>query len=715
MAEFIVEQGGKKYRIEAPDPKSAAAAFKKFQAGQNAAPEPAAKEPGTLTERAEVLANERGEVGLGGLARNQALFGFEDLGRGLVEGVKEMGRGGSFKEGLQVGRKAQDILEQRAREKHGKAALAAEIGGGVATIPLGLGIRGAATLARGVPWLAKGLKGTGSFFTGRTKTAPTRMRRAAHAGATGTAAGAAAGLGNAPISPDASRTQQVMEHLGAAGGGAIVGGLTGGATSLGIDAIGSGVRTAKNVFTGNTAPGRAMARLEQTPREQAARLINQRAAEDGMTPDQLIAKSFRRGDGSLLEAGGPNLQGLAKGAQQIPGEGKATFNKFLTRGRMKQAREIEDKMKAALGDPAQFNQRMTAINQSKKALGDSLYTGAFQSFKQDMSRGSPNYVYRGLMQLDNELARLQNTAAGRPLTDIKKFRSFLRRDVTGNLKNELEEAHQIKIALENEIAKYTGDDSLSNVGRAQAIQIKNKIVDILDKNPAYKVARETFADHSSLQRAGKLGQDFLNMSEDELADQLARMGTAEKTEFKVGVVKSISDMMRESPDTHDLAKKIFGSASKRAKLRQAFDSDTEFRKFQSAVTRMAHESQAYNRVLTNSATSANLNEMAPDRGIIQMFSQLGDVAITPERGTPRILAQYLARIGGLDPDTASEIAAIMTSKDQKIVSDILKDPGVLRSMRPGNPKYTPKGPTQAIASQAAARAMTPATLLQGQY
>jgi hypothetical protein len=78
---------------------------------------------------------------------------------------------------------------------------------------------------------------------------------------------------------------------------------------------------------------------------------------------------------------------------------------------------------------------------------------------------------------------------------------------------------------------------------------------------------------------------------------------------RVGLSRGLQDMVEGTPDAAgDVVRKIFGTKAKRAAIRSVFNSDSEFRKFESELAKIAKETESFRYVRTGSKTSRALTE-----------------------------------------------------------------------------------------------------------
>lgn len=153
------------------------------------------------------------------------------------------------------------------------------------------------------------------------------------------------------------------------------------------------------------------------------------------------------------------------------------------------------------------------------------------------------------------------------------------------------------------------DDQIETLWRSGAkrragdlIKIKNSILkDIDDQNPAYKKAREIWAGESALIDATEKGKNILREDVDYLDDLVAAMSESEKEMFRLGAMKAIREKLMLAREGTNSVNRI-ASELNLDRMRRAFPTDEAFREFKKDLQ---FEASIFDtsRVLHNSMTA----------------------------------------------------------------------------------------------------------------
>lgn len=582
-----------------------------------------------------------GEAGAGELFGNSFVLGLQDKVAGLAEGAANLFRGDGFGEGYEVGKRAQEIIEERARQRSGGLGTAAEIGGSVASGVLAKAPAAASTVGR----LLQASKEAGTL-------------------------GLAQGFGD-------SEADTV--------GGMIGDTLKGGATSAGLGAGLTGVlEVGRGLIKGGRAVTRGLGSVMDDDQSRAARKVYQSLLDDGMSPEQAAARMAKR-DTALINVGDENTLGLGRAASAKPGEGRTTLNRALDaqqRASGGKVVEAADDALGAGGGPS-FNQRLSDMIETKAATGDQQYGAAFaKNFEQghslvfdDLAKRVPGEAVKNAMRIAQ--------AEGRPFGQQLVASIDEAGNVTFRRTPSLQEWHYIQRGLRSAMdnAYRTG---VGEVGTAYRGLHRQLLRAMDEASPLYKAARKEYATQSQLVEALERGREILNPSStrnvDALISDFAGMSAAEREMMRVGLARQLQDMIEATPDTAgDMVRKIFGTPAKRSAIRAVFDNASDFRKFEAAMGRIAKESKAFRYVRTGSRTSFVDAEKQGAGIVADAAADVltgGGVTGTAFRGAAKILKD----MGGMDQGVAAQVAKLLVERDPDVVRQALM-PSVKRGGR----------------------------------
>ena len=581
-----------------------------------------------------------------------ASFGLNDELYGAISGLT----GGNYQSAVEDMRGRQNQYEDDNPVK----SLVAGLTGGLAT-GIGGGVKAAGT-ALGKRAVAA-YQGTNAMG-----------RLLANIG-TGAATGALAGAGNA----------EKGERLAGAGGGAIVGGATGGL----VQPIAYGAQKVADVVM---PPVRWTAdRLRMGPERQFTRKLAQALERGGLSPERAAARLRQLGPNSMI-ADVDGARDLAEAFALQPGKSKQA----ATLGVMQRAKAQADRVSKSLLDSIDvddigFHQQIKGIHANMREIGkgyaplmdtaeipitqklERLLEGpdtkaalanAYRIAKQDYANGETDFVVQKFFKIDKEGSVTLNSS--RELSD--KMDSLLDAGDDGNstayqkllsasqeltqhqkatgdasLKATLEEPaivsegtrptlrvwDYVKRGFDEDIAAGTDPTTgkLTPAARRELVS-KKILLDAIDETgesgAQYSALRKAYSDEGSLQSALNLGRGYANQHADVTLDHLSDMSAPEQAMFRTGAARAARDAIMSAPDTGDAYKRVFGNKLKRERLRAVFPDEKSFMKFVRTVEREATFSQTKAALTGNSRTAARealKDDLGIDPSIIMDIAQ----------------------------------------------------------------------------------------------
>lgn len=615
---------------------------------------PADKSEEAIERAAVQLANQQeqsfGKSGTGELFGSGFTLGLKDKVAGLAGGVSALANtwfgvdgspltGRDFTTGYKIARRAQEIIEERARARSGTAGTIAELGGTVAT---------------GV--LAK------------APAAATVVGRVLQGGKEAAALGAYQGLGD-------SESESLAGVAGDVAQSALISGAAGGALTGAVEA-------GRGLIGAARAAGRGARQLADDEATRAAQKVYDNLIADGLTPEQAMARMSKR-DTALINVGDENTLGLARAASAKPGEGRTTINRALDAQQKASPGKVLDAVTGALGGgDKSFNSRITDMVTTRSNLARSQYGAAFKKNFDAAAEGAETALESLLPRVPSEavknaqkIAQTEGRAFGKQLVasidDASGEVSFRRAP-------SLEEWHYIQRGLRSatDSAYRSG---VGEVGTAYKALHRQILVEMDKASPIYKSARAKYADESSLINALQRGREILDkgtrQNADALVDELKSLSVAEKDMVKIGLARQIQDMIEDTPDeAGNMVKKIFGTQAKRNAIRAVFDTNTAFRKFEVEMGRLAKEGKAYRFVRTGSRTSFVDAEKKGASSLAEAATSAIDVTSGGPGSIVRLVGKMLRDMGEMDVGAAREVAKLLVEKDPEVVRRALAKP-----------------------------------------
>lgn len=586
-----------------------------------------------LADQMEALG---GEAGAGELFGSGFTLGLKDKVSGLAGGVVSAVKGEGFGKGYEVNRRAQEIVEERARERTGALGTVAEIAGSV-----GSGVLAHAPQAVGA--------------VGRT------LQAAREAGTLGIAHG----LGDSE-----------SDSVAGMAGDAIVGGL-GGAAAGGV--ISGGLEIGRGAVKAGGTFMRGLNSVLDDKSGRAAKKVLDAVIADGASADQVVARMGTRNT-ALINTADENVLGLARAASAKPGPGRTIINKALDA----QQRQSPGKIMAAVDDvlgggDVPLNKRVADMVTTRSNLGKGAYERAFEkNFEKghsmvfdDLAKRVPADAVRNAQRIAQAEGRDFGEQLIASIDDVG--------GVTFRRAPSLREWHYIQRGLRSaKDAAYR--NGVGEVGTAYNDLHKSLLQAMDEASPLYSKARKQYAAQSDMIDAIQRGREILSpqttKNVDALTDELATLSKAEKDMVRIGLARQIKDMVEATPAAAgDMVKKFFGTKAKRDAMRAVFDSDSAFRKFEAEMGRVAKETNAFRFVRTGSRTSFVDAEKADASILADAASGAADVASGGIAGASmRAVTKILRDLGGMDKEVAGEVAKLLVERDPDAVMAALTTP-----------------------------------------
>ena len=597
----------------------------------------AAQQNDPVRQRATELADRieaRGEMGAGGLFRNSFSLGLNDKITGLLEGTASMIRGDGFGPGYRAGSMAEQIVEDRARQRSGAMGTAAEISGALAS----------GTLAR-------------------APAAASAFGRILQAGKEAGTLGLIAGAG------DSEQTS-----IGGVAQDAAMGGLVGGGLGMGLTGA---LEVGRPVVRGARAAYNSLRNMADDTGQRAANRVVSNLAADDLTPGKAAARMQTRGQ-SLLDVSGENTMGLGRSAAARPGPGRTTMNRALDAGQATRPDRAMDAVQSGLGGSDEaFNMRAMRMAKERGARATQVYERSF----------AQNYGPKHSMKFDRLAERvppeaLRNAqriakAEGRPFGEqlvaaIDENAGTVQFRRTPSLR----EWHYIQRGL-RAATDRAYREGVGEVGTAFR-NLHREVLDAMDDaNPLYKMARRSYAEESQMMDALQRGREMMRPGTlnnlDQLADDFGRMSAPEKEMMRLGLSRAMQDAIESTPSTAgDVVNKLMGTPQKRKAIRTLFDSDSAFRSFEIKMRRLSKEAANFKNIRTGSRTSFVDAEKEASGNLTEFAEGLVDIGRGGYMSTAmRGLSRMLGNLGQMDEQTAAQVARILTSQDPAFVRQAL--------------------------------------------
>jgi hypothetical protein len=448
---------------------------------------------------------------LGSAARGVArgvTFGFADELAGVAGGVGSLVSGDGFGPGYERFRDAARQQNRLDDQTNPLSAIAGQVVGGVATLPLNL--------------VGRAAQGAGALA---------QVGNAALRGATsGAAGGALAGLGEGEGG--------LENRLGSAATGAAVGGVLGGALGAGVN-VGAGVAGRVLDATGLRNAGLA-----------ADRQVVRALSRDGVDIRALTAPPVGHAadDLALVDRGGANLRNLGAVAANTPGAAQEAADRFVQARRGARPDRIAGAVDDTLGGGGgtRVLDDMDALRSMRTAEARPLYDAAFAAQAPDTPQIQQIMNLPIVQQAMRESLDLQSMAARGGDFQPSQMQML------DAAKRGLDE--RINATLDTVTGRVIQGRGAENIALTE---VRDALVRELDAVPEYAAARAAWAGPTQTMDAMRVGQGALRLNPDALTDQVRRIGTPGNMDAaRVGLGRAITDQTRDPANAISAARRL---------------------------------------------------------------------------------------------------------------------------------------------------------------
>jgi len=423
--------------------------------------------------------------------------------------------------------------------------------------------------------------------------------------------------------------------------------------------------------------------------DQSRAMIREALGSDAGGVDEAIKMILEKsGKPYTLADIGPNSRAYLDAVNQLPGPGKQVAKTFLEDRDKGLLKRLTTDMQVAFGGKAAYFDEFNALKDARSVIGGKLYGAALPrpveittEFTELLQRPSMKLAYdravnlaqeQGIklpkVQIDSQSGKLV-TDKGLPVTNIDT--TFM---------------HYMKMGLDDLI--YTGKSPTSGMGNTQLGSIKQTrgaFIDLLDNsNPAYKRARNYWANDTAVMDAMNEGRSIFSKKPadlDALLNDVKTMSKSEKDALRLGTMQSLLDRLGGAQTSDTMVSAVGNPAMDILKnpknvriIRATFDSDeagkNAYNKFMSNLMSEVEMKTTSKVVLQGSQTAGRTEAIKA----IKEGAQRELPVMTGAQFIMRALQRDFADMGDQQlKATASEIARVLTTSDPTKLQKIAKE------------------------------------------
>lgn len=459
-----------------------------------------------------------------------------------------------------------------------------------------------------------------------------------------------------------------------------------------LDAVPGGVTTgalfgvaAKPVAQGLSKLAGGAADMVRKPSSIAIRKLAEYLEKDGLTGERLRARLQNLGPRAMLtDAGGSNVQALAKAAAAQPGKTRrAAETRLGIRARGSQQRLLES-FRQGLGQKRYFDTEDELLD-NLRTQSNEFYEQAYNAVR-NQRIGSP------------EITEILDTPAGKKALRVARNKLVndraifpQQRDAIDSAIKSLDDRTNLFPLRALDYVKRGLDDQIGlaiNAGKKDEARILTNLkndfvskVDKLDETGAYATARSIWSDDKSALDALELGRKSLNSAPDVIRRQIEKLpNEAAKEAYRAGAMEGIrSAVSRKAPGQN--AANMFASSEARGRFRALFPDNKSYVDAMRAITREARFGQTKNASGLGGSPTAPLMATQRDMQIDPNAAAalIGDAMKGRATG---LIGQLVAKLKKPDPDIDDELAKRLFSNNAEVNQDTINK--IVQIMRAGN-------------------------------
>lgn len=327
----------------------------------------------------------------------------------------------------------------------------------------------------------------------------------------------------------------------------------------------------------------------QSP-SKAVRDITRDINRDGMTVDQIKTRLTQLGDDAIIpDAAGGNVMQLADHVANQPGPGVEIAKRFLENRGLSAGQRLSDDVGSITGKQKNFYTEMDDLLAKRQKEATPLYN----KYVNDLN----NRV---------DMGKLAEFLRDRPFL-MDQFEAVAKDKtwgVSGYPANSIKFMDAVKKSLDD-MQQSMGDKLSTNKQKNKASMVQNHLRELRDfaddSVPGYKEARKAYEIPSKQMEMMEQGRKFMRGDVELLEKDIKAMTDDQREYFLAGVVRQIDDTLANTPDSHDMTRRLFNTKKKRDAIKAAFNDEEMFKQFEKSISREGQYHKT-KQVLGNSKT-----------------------------------------------------------------------------------------------------------------
>jgi hypothetical protein len=349
----------------------------------------------------------------------------------------------------------------------------------------------------------------------------------------------------------------------------------------------------------------------QAPTASAAAKVREAAIRDELSGRRLQQRLKDLGpQGTVADAGGKNIQGLARHTASVPGPAQNRATILLNQRAGGETARINRAVAKGL-DPQDYHAAEEGFLNNLRTKAGPRYQKAYEQFQ---SVTSPRL--KDILASKSGQRALREAVA---ITENERAAGIAVADVAGAAKSgniPLQAWDDIKRGFDALLEKSAYRNKLTGKLNAKGWSVdklRRALLKELDeatggKTGPYAQARAIYAGEAEALNALRDGRKALNWDPERVTKYLGETSEAGKEAFRSGFARALKDVVSKTPDKASGASRIFGTVAKRSVIRAAFPDARSYRELSKALIAEQRFAQTRNQALAGSQTAPRLAE-----------------------------------------------------------------------------------------------------------
>jgi len=473
-------------------------------------------------------------------------------------------------------------------------------------------------------------------------------------------------------------------------GGGLTGGFIGGAAGSAIPLATRSVGSVGRWLQERVAPTEAM--VTKRAAGKINRALEEASGGKGVSPaeiERLMAVDRARGIPSKVANADLALVEVAETVAQRSGASARRVEKELGEQASGARRRVYDRARKALGGKDYFENEQKLVEELRdKAKG--MYDQAYEIGEvtdprimrmlegKDMKRAYQEAREIAETEMEAAVARGENPAkyALPEIYSVDEAGELVLQKVP-----DVRTLDWIKRGIDASVEKGFRGEGMSSAKASALRNLRREFVNVIDEattDPVtgispYKAARQSYAGDMEVIDALRLGREqFKKLSHQEIERIMKEAGSAEKEAFRTGALQHIYEQVMNSPQNINAAQRLVGSPETVAKLAPLFESQSQFRLFNSALQREAQLMQHSQRVLGGAATGRRIQareRFEEGEGVGEALADAMNSGLWPSLVN---LAGRVVRSAKMTDEVADKVSQMLMSSDPHEVAAAVK-------------------------------------------